>query len=67
MEVSVPADNPLQLLLDEIDARSRIEVPVSAVQTTTQVALADAGNIQPKRRSASCSTACAASGSGECR
>jgi hypothetical protein len=25
MEVSVPADNPLQLLLDEIDARSRIE------------------------------------------
>jgi hypothetical protein len=29
MEVSVPADNPLQLLLDEIDARSRIEPPVS--------------------------------------
>jgi hypothetical protein len=29
MEVSVPADNPLQLLLDEIDARSRIEAPVS--------------------------------------
>jgi hypothetical protein len=28
MEVSVPADNPLQLLLDEIDARSRIEAPV---------------------------------------
>jgi hypothetical protein len=29
MEVSLPADNPLQLLLDEIDARSRIEPPVS--------------------------------------
>jgi hypothetical protein len=29
MEVSVPADNPLQLLLDEIDARSRIDPPVS--------------------------------------
>jgi hypothetical protein len=29
MEVSIPADNPLQLLLDEIDARSRIEPPVS--------------------------------------
>ena len=29
MEVSVPADNPLQLLLDEIDALSRIEPPVS--------------------------------------
>ena len=29
MEVSVPAGNPLQMLLDEIDARSRIEVPVS--------------------------------------
>ena len=29
MEVSVPAGNPIQLLLDEIDARSRIEVPVS--------------------------------------
>jgi hypothetical protein len=29
MEVSVPADNPIQLLLDEIDARSRIEAPVS--------------------------------------
>ena len=29
MEVSIPADNPLQLLLDEIDALSRIEPPVS--------------------------------------
>ena len=29
MEVSVPADNPLQLLLDEIDALSRIEPPAS--------------------------------------
>ena len=29
MEVSVPADNPLQLLLDEIDVRERIEPPVS--------------------------------------
>ena len=29
MEVSVPADNPLRLLLDEIDAMSRIEPPVS--------------------------------------
>jgi hypothetical protein len=29
MEVSVPAGDPLQLLLDEIDARSRIEPPVS--------------------------------------
>ena len=29
MEVSVPADNPLQLLLDEIDALSRIEPSAS--------------------------------------
>jgi hypothetical protein len=29
MEVSVPAGDPLQLLLDEIDARERIEPPVS--------------------------------------
>ena len=29
MEVSIPTDNPLQLLLDEIDARSRIDPPVS--------------------------------------
>jgi hypothetical protein len=29
MEVSVPADDPIQLLLDELDARSRIEAPVS--------------------------------------
>jgi hypothetical protein len=29
MEVSLAADNPLQLLLDEIDALSRIEPPVS--------------------------------------
>jgi hypothetical protein len=29
MEVSIPADNPLQLLLDEIDARSRIDPPIS--------------------------------------
>jgi hypothetical protein len=28
MEVSVPADNPLQLLLDEIEALGRIEPPV---------------------------------------
>jgi hypothetical protein len=29
MEVSIPADNALQLLFDEIDALSRIEPPVS--------------------------------------
>jgi hypothetical protein len=29
MEVSVPAGDPIQLLLDEIDARTRIEAPVS--------------------------------------
>jgi hypothetical protein len=29
MEVSVPAGDPIQLLLDEIDARSRIEAPLS--------------------------------------
>src|SRR6516225_7105466 len=29
MEVSVPTDNPLQLLLDEIDARSRVDPPAS--------------------------------------
>ena len=29
MEISVAADNPLQLLFDEIDALSRIEPPVS--------------------------------------
>jgi hypothetical protein len=29
MEVSVPAGDPIQMLLDEIDARSRIEPPVS--------------------------------------
>ena len=34
MEVSVPADNPLQRLLDEIDARSRIDPPVSHTPET---------------------------------
>ena len=29
MEVSVPAGDPIQLLLDEIDARGRIDPPVS--------------------------------------
>jgi hypothetical protein len=29
MEVSIPGVDPLQLLLEEIDARSRIEPPVS--------------------------------------
>jgi hypothetical protein len=29
MEVSIPADNVMQLLLDDIDARERIEPPVS--------------------------------------
>jgi hypothetical protein len=29
MQVSIPAENPLQLLLDEIDALSRIDPPVS--------------------------------------
>jgi hypothetical protein len=33
MEVSVPAGDPIQLLLDEIDARSRIEAPVSHKET----------------------------------
>jgi hypothetical protein len=37
MEVSVPADNPLQLLLDEIDARSRIEPPVSHTPDRNQL------------------------------
>ena len=34
MEVSLPADNPLQQLLDEIDARSRIDPPVSHTPET---------------------------------
>jgi hypothetical protein len=29
MEVSIPAGDPIQLLLDDIDARSRIGAPVS--------------------------------------
>jgi hypothetical protein len=29
MEVSIPADNVIQLLLDDIDARERIDPPVS--------------------------------------
>jgi len=37
MEVSVPADNPLQLLLDEIDARSRIDPPVSHTPDRSQL------------------------------
>jgi hypothetical protein len=37
MEVSIPADNPLQLLLDEIDARSRIEPPVSHTPNRDQL------------------------------
>ena len=37
MEVSVPADNPLQLLLDEIDALSRIEPPVSHTPDRNQL------------------------------
>jgi CRP-like cAMP-binding protein len=37
MEVSIPADNPLQLLLDEIDAQSRIEPPVSHTPDRSQL------------------------------
>ena len=37
MEVSIPADNPLQLLLDEIDALSRIEPPVSHTPDRNQL------------------------------
>ena len=37
IEVSVPADNPLQLLLDEIDALSRIEPPVSHTPDRSQL------------------------------
>lgn len=37
MEVSVPAGDPLQLLLDEIDARSRIEAPVSHTPDRNQL------------------------------
>jgi Family of unknown function (DUF5681) len=29
MEVSIPTDDPIRMLLDEIDARERIEPPVS--------------------------------------
>ena len=34
VEVSVPAGDPLQMLLDEIDARSRIDPPVSHTPET---------------------------------
>jgi hypothetical protein len=37
MEVSVPADNPLQLLFDEIDALSRVEPPVSHTPNRDQL------------------------------
>jgi hypothetical protein len=37
MEVSIPADNPLQLLLDEVNARSRIERPVSHTPDRNQL------------------------------
>ena len=36
-EVSVPAGNPIQLLLDEIEARSRIEAPVSHTPNRDQL------------------------------
>jgi hypothetical protein len=37
MEVSIPADNVIQLLLDEIDARERIEPPVSHTPDRNQL------------------------------
>jgi hypothetical protein len=37
MEVSVPADDPIRLLLDEIDARSRVEAPVSHTPARNQL------------------------------
>jgi hypothetical protein len=37
MEVSVPAGDPIQLLLDEIDARTRIEAPVSHTPDRNQL------------------------------
>jgi hypothetical protein len=37
MEVSVPAEDPIRQLLDEIDARSRIEPPVSHTPDRNQL------------------------------
>jgi hypothetical protein len=37
MEASVPAADPIRLLLDEIDARTRIEAPVSHTPDRNQL------------------------------
>ena len=37
MEVSIPAGDPIQMLLDEIDARSRIEPPASYTPNRDQL------------------------------
>ena len=37
LEVSIPSVDPLQLLLDEIDARSRVEPPVSHTPDRNQL------------------------------
>ena len=37
MEVSIPAGDPIQLLLDDIDARSRIGAPVSHTPNRDQL------------------------------
>ena len=51
MEVSIPGVNPLQLLLDEIDARERIEPPVSHTPDRDHLSPAsDLPSVLPKGR-----------------
>jgi hypothetical protein len=51
VEVSVPTDDPLRLLLDEIDARERIEPPVSHTPDRDHLSLAsDLPSVLPKGR-----------------
>jgi hypothetical protein len=51
VEVSVPAGDPLQMLLDEIDARERIEPPVSHTPDRDHLSPAsDLPSVLPKGR-----------------
>ena len=51
MEISLPSVNPLQLLLDEIDALERIEPPVSYTPDRDHLPLAsDLPSVLPKGR-----------------
>jgi hypothetical protein len=52
MEVSVPAGDPLKLLLDEIDSRSRIEAPVSHTSDRSHLSRLERRGINAPQRTA---------------